>query len=306
MKKVLSALIVIFGLTGSILNSCQKWTVVEPVEIDFVHPWERDPQLWDQYKESLRTYKENSHFLFYARFDNAPEKATSERDFMRCLPDSLDFVSLTNADNFSAFDREDMAWMESIGTMVLYQIDLDKKAFSDVAGLNAYLEAVIASVRENGMNGYSFTATYKLGNAQNDAFASALIAKLDAAKEAGQVLVFEGNPQFVPEAERGKVDYFVLDSEKAAYAQDLRFQILAALDQARVPADKLLLGADIDGTIQNEERQKCNDVEELAKRVVSFGPLAGLGVYNIASDYYSYSGNYVITRSSIQLLNPSH
>ena len=102
------------------------------------------------------------------------------------------------------------------------------------------------------------------------------------------------------------MDYYVLDSEDTAYAQDLRFQVLTATDYAGIPASKLLLGSDMDGTIQNEEREKCHDVEELAKRVVSFGPLAGLGITNIASDYYSYSGNYVITRAAIQLLNPSH
>jgi len=303
--KNLFLLAVIAGLTGN-LTSCQKWTEIRSVDINYAKPWDRDPALWEKYKTSLRDYKSRPHFLFYARFDNGAEKPATEAAFMRSLPDSLDFVSLTNADNFSAYDKEDMAWMESLGTKVLYQIDLDKKAFTETTALDAYLDKVIGSVKENGLNGYSFTATWKLGNAQNDAIAAALVTKLDAAKEAGQYLVFEGNPQFIPAEYRDKVDYYVLDSEDTAYAQDLRFQVLTATDYAGIPASKLLLGSDMDGTIQNEEREKCHDVEELAKRVVSFGPLAGLGISNIASDYYSYSGNYVITRSAIQLLNPSH
>lgn len=296
---------VIATLSGN-LASCSKWTETESIEINYMRPWDRNPELWDKYTSALRDYKSRSHFLFYARFDNGAEKAATEASFMRSLPDSLDFVSLTNADNFTVFDREDMTWMESLGTKVLYQVDLDKKAFTETSSLETYLDKVIASVKENGLNGYSFTATWKLGNAQNDALATALVTKLDAAKEAGQHLVFEGNPQFVPADYRDKVDYYVLDSEDTAYAQDLRFQILTATDYAGIPASKLLLGSDMDGTIQNEEREKCHDVEELAKRVVSFGPLAGLGITNIASDYYSYSGNYVITRAAIQLLNPSH
>lgn len=289
-----------------LLSACSKWTETESIQLNYLRPWDQNPELWAKYKASLVDYKEGKHFLFYARFDNAPEKATSEKDFMRCLPDSLDFVSLTNADNFSDYDKEDMEWMAGIGTKVLYQVDLTKKGFANTSELESYLDKVIATVKKNGMNGYSFTGVYRLGNTQNDALASATVKKLAAAKIDGQVLVFEGNPLFIPEAERTKVDLFVLDSESTEYAQDLRFQVLTAIDYAGVPASKLLLGADMDGTIQNEERVKCHDVEELARRVLSLGPLAGLGITNISSDYYSYEGNYVISRSAIQLLNPSH
>lgn len=289
-----------------LLSACSKWTETESIQLNYLRPWDQNPELWAKYKASLVDYKEGKHFLFYARFDNAPEKATSERDFMRCLPDSLDYVSLTNADNFSAFDKEDMEWMAGIGTKVLYQVNLTKKGFANTNELESYLDKVIAAVKENGMNGYAFTGIYRLGNTQNDAMASTTVKKLAAAKTDGQVLVFEGNPLFIPEAERAKVDLFVLDSESTEYAQDLRFQVLTAIDYAGVPASKLLLGADMDGTIQNEERVNCHDVEELARRVVSLGPLAGLGITNISSDYYSYEGNYVISRSAIQLLNPSH
>lgn len=298
--------ILLTALSVLALASCSKWTEVKSVDIKFNRPWDQDPALWAKYKASLLSYKQGEHYLFYAVFDNAPEKATRESDFMRSLPDSLDYVSLTNAANFSDYDREDMEWMHSIGTKVLYRIDLDKEGFADVSTLNTYLDKAVASVKENGLDGWSFTATYKLGNTLNESLASALVAKLSAAKTTGQTLVFEGNPMFVPEADRSKVDLYVLDSKETAHSQELLFQVLSAIDYAGVSANKLLLGADIDGTIQNEEREECNDVEELTRRAVSFGPLGGVGIYNIKSDYYSYSGNYVITRAAIQLLNPSH
>ena len=289
-----------------LISACSKWTETESIQLNYLRPWDQNPELWNKYKASLVDYKASDHFLIYTRFDNAPEKATSEKDFIRCLPDSLDFVSLTNADNLSAYDKEDMAWMESIGTKVLYQVDLTKKGFASTSELEAYLDKVIACVKENGLSGYSFTGQYVLGNALNESLASAAVTKLSAAKTEGQALVFEGNPLFIPEADRTKVDLFVLDSEKTENTQDLRFQILTALDYAKVPASKLLLGADMDGIIQDENREKCASVPELARRVVSFGPLAGLGITNISSDYYSYDGNYVVTRAAIQLLNPSH
>ena len=298
--------ILLTALSVFAIAACDKWTQVESVDLNYVKAWDENPALWERYKESLRSYKANPHYLFYALFDNTPEKTAREDAWMRCLPDSLDYVSLTNAANFSDYDREDMEWMHSIGTKVLYQIDLDKEGFADVSALNTYLDKAVASVKENGLDGWSFTATYKLGNTLNESLASALVTKLSAAKTTGQALVFEGNPMFVPEADRSKVDLYVLDSKETAHSQELLFQVLSAIDYAGVPAGKLLLGADIDGTIQNEEREECNDVEELTRRAVSFGPLGGVGIYNIKSDYYSYSGNYVITRAAIQLLNPSH
>ena len=298
--------LILTAITAAAIVSCSDWTQTESIEINYIRPWDKKPELWDKYTSSLREYKSRDHFLFYAVFDNAPKKPTRESDFLRSLPDSLDFVSLANADSLSAYDKEDLQWIESLGTKVLYRVDLDKKAFSSESELTAYLDKVIASVTENGLSGYSFTATWKLGNTQNDALAAALVSKLDTAREAGQYLVFEGNPQFVPAEYRDKVDYYVLDSESTTNTQDLLFQVLAALDYAEVPTSKLLLGSDMDGTILNEEREKCHDVEELARRVISLGPLAGLGITNIASDYYSNSGNYVITRSAIELLNPSH
>lgn len=287
------------------IAACSKWTETEALEASFRRPAEQDPALWARYTASLRDYKARSHYLFYARFDNAAEKPASEGAFLRSLPDSLDFVSLTHADHLSDFDREDLTWLESLGTRVLYRIDLTEKAFLDVSDLNAYLDEVITRVSENKLAGYAFTGRWQLGSAQNDALASALVARLSAARTAGQVLVFEGNPLFVPEADRAAVDYYVLDSEATEYAQDLRFQVLNALDYAGIPREKLLLGADMDGTIRNEAREKCGDLEELTRRVVSLGPLAGLGISHISSDYYSYDGNYVRTRAAIQLLNPS-
>lgn len=292
-------------LAGLCLASCSDWTKTQSIDLNFVHPWEQNPELWTRYKAALRDYKARDHYLFYARFENSPENAGREDGFMRSLPDSLDFVSLTNADNFSSFDAQDMEWMKSIGTKVLYRVDLDKKAFTSTTELNTYLDSVVTVVTGNGLDGYAFAATWKLGNSLNDNLASALVEKLSGVKTTGQYLVFEGNPKFVPEADRDKVDYFVLDTEDTDNTFDLRMQVVSATDYAGVPATKLMLGSTMGGEIQDEDKNDCDDVEEISRRVVSLGPLAGLGISGIADDYYSASGNYVRTRAAIQLLNPS-
>ena len=282
--------------------SCSDWTETEAIENTVYKPWEQDPALWADYTAALRAYKQSEHYLSYARLHNSPAKAASEQDFMRCLPDSLDIVTLTNADNFSAYDAEDMAVMREKGTKVLYQVDYAarKAEFADAAALASYLDGVIASVAANGLDGYSFTT-----DPLDAAATASIVATLSAAKTDGQLLVFEGNPLSVAAADRDKLDYVVLDTEKAENTTDVRLQVLNATDYAGIAADRLLLAAEIDAPLQDADRTEYAAVELMARCVVEYGPLAGFAAYNIAGDYYHADRNYSTIREAIQTLNPS-
>lgn len=282
--------------------SCSDWTEMETIDNTVLKPWEQDPALWADYTAALRAYKASEHYLSYARLYNSPAKASSEQDFMRCLPDSLDIVSLTNADNFSTYDAEDMATMRGKGTRVLYQVDYAarKAEFSGEAALKAYLDGVIASVAANGLDGYSFTT-----DPLDAAATASIVATLSAAKAEGQLLVFEGNPLSVAAADRAKLDYVVLDTETAENTTDVQLQVLNATTYAGIAADKLLLAAEIDAPLQDADRTEYAAVELMARCVVEYGPLAGFAAYNIAGDYYHADRNYSTIRAAIQTLNPS-
>ena len=282
--------------------SCSDWTETEAIENTVYKPWEQDPALWADYTAALRAYKQSEHYLSYARLHNSPAQAASEQDFMRCLPDSLDIVTLTNADNFSAYDVEDMATMHEKGTKVLYQVDYAarKAEFSGEAALKAYLDGVIAAVAANGMDGYSFTAD------PLDAAATAtIVATLSAAKGDTRLLVFEGNPLSVAAADRAKLDFVVLDTEKAENTTEVLLQVLNATGYAGIPAERLLLAAEIDAPLQDADRTEYAAVELMARCVVEYGPLAGFAACNIAGDYYHADRNYSTIRQAIQMLNPS-
>lgn len=282
--------------------SCSDWTETENIESTVRKPWEQDPALWADYTAALRAYKASAHYLSYARLHNSPSPAASEQDFMRCLPDSLDIVTLTNADNFSAYDAEDMAVMREKGTRVLYQVDYAarKAEFSGEAALKAYLDGVIAAVAANGMDGYSFTTD------PLDAAATAtIVATLSAAKGDTRLLVFEGNPLSVAEADRAKLDFVVLDTEKAENTTEVQLLVLNATGYAGIAPEKLLLAAEIDAPLQDEDRTEYAAVELMARCVVEYGPLAGFAAYNIAGDYYHAEMNYQTIRTAIQTLNPS-
>ena len=282
--------------------SCSDWTETEPIDNTVYKPWEQDPALWADYTAALRAYKASAHYLSYARLHNSPEKASSEQDFMRCLPDSLDIVTLTNADNFSAYDTEDMSVMREKGTKVLYQVDYAarKAEFSAEAALKAYLDGVIAAVKANDMDGYSFTTD------PLDAAATAtIVATLSAARSDGQLLVFEGNPLSVAEADRAKLDFVVLDTEAAENTTEVQLQVLNATGYAGIAPEKLLLAAEVDTPLQDADRTEYAAVELMARCVVEYGPLAGFAAYNIAGDYYHAEMNYQTIRTAIQTLNPS-
>ena len=282
--------------------SCSDWTETEAIENTVYKPWEQDPALWADYTAALRAYKQSEHYLSYARLHNSPAQAASEQDFMRCLPDSLDIVTLTNADNFSAYDAEDMAVMREKGTKVLYQVDYAarKAEFSTETALKTYLDGVIASVAANGLDGYSFTT-----DPLDAAATASIVATLSAAKTDGQLLVFEGNPLSVAAADRDKLDYVVLDTEKTENTTEVRLQVLNATDYAGIAADRLLLAAEIDAPLQDADRTEYAAVALMARCVVEYGPLAGFAAYNIAGDYYHADRNYSTIREAIQTLNPS-
>lgn len=287
------------------LVSCSDWTQTEIVDSSINKPWEDDPELWAEYAAALRMYKRSEHFIVYARLDNSPATAASEKDFMRCLPDSLDLVALTNADNFSASDAEDIPVMREKGTRVLYHVDYSARRdeFPDAASLGVYLDRVVAAVAEHGLDGYSFTGVPKASDPTVAEAAALLVSKLSA--DADLLLVFEGNPLFLAAADRDKIDYFVLDTEHTEQVGNVKLQVVHATDYCGVPASKLLLGAGVGYKLMDENRAEQEAVSEMARRVVPFGPLGGLGVYNLGDDYYHADMNYKTVRQAIQALNPS-
>lgn len=302
MKKIIFPILLLACMFAA---ACNDWTENETVDLKTTRPSDENPELVARYRKALRDYKAREHFLIIAHFDNAPAVATGERDFMRGLPDSLDMVLLTNADNFSKYDAEDMTVMREKGTKVLYRVDYAGRMeeLADAVTLGAYLDRVVASVRENGMDGYSFTGIPREGDPARAEAAALLVSKF--ATGDGKVLIFEGDPTFIATADRTKIDYFVLNTEATENVTDVKMQVARALGHAGIPASKLLLAADVVAPILDEEKEEQNAVEELTARVVSLGPLCGLAVHNPQRNYYSAERNYPLLCNAIQTLNPS-
>ena len=129
LKSNLIACLLTATITGGCLfTSCEDWTDPEEVDYTIQDPSEQNPELWARYIESLRVYKlERPHYITYASFNNGIEPSKNEGDYIRSLPDSLDFVTLANSENITTADREDIPELQEKSTRVLYHVDYAKK-----------------------------------------------------------------------------------------------------------------------------------------------------------------------------------
>ena len=291
--------------------SCAEWTEPEPVVFETQTPAQQNPELWARYLEVLRAYKQGSHFMVYGKFANGAEKPASGAQLLRALPDSLDIVSLTQPDRMTDADRAGIAALHEKGTRVLCCIDYAARAaeLSDAAKLGACLDKALADAAAEGLDGFSFTGIPSYGaeaeiNARREA-AKLIVRKLSAVAGAGKdkLLVFEGNPAFLDEADLPRLDYLVLDTEKTANATDLKIQVGLALDRG-LSRKQLLLCGSPEGELVNEENVKQKALEALVDRVASLGPLAGLAVSDLGKAYYDPERRYSRVRNAIRLMNP--
>ena len=293
--------------------SCSDWTETEAIENTVYKPWEQDPALWADYTAALRAYKAGKHTLVMASFENGSTNPTSEKDCLRSLPDSLDAVSLTNADHFSAYDAEDLAVLKEKGTRVLYFVDYAARSaeWKDLAALTDYLDGVVARVRELGLDGFSFSGLPSYGDEASQTaqqtVAALFLEKFGAVAGPGKslTLFFEGDPQFLTAEQRAKVDYIVLDTRETDNASDLKLQVLRALEMENVAADRLLLGAMTEYEFLDEDKTASDAISALALRIPELGPLGGMCIYDANTDYFGSEIIYASTRAAIQLLNPA-
>lgn len=285
-------------------TACSEWTVPKPIEYPSQDYWEAEG--WTGHAASMRAYRETPHSIVYVRLHNSPEGIVSEKDFLRCIPDSVDIVSLTNADNMSAYDIEDLSVVKALGMKVLYQIDWSGRAqtdFSEDGALEAYLEKAIETVKRYGMDGWAISGVYTYGDKDAAAAAELMVSTLDEARTEDQLIVLEGNPLFVEnERDRRKLDYVVLDTDTKRTISEVNMAATSAI-RAGIRAGQLLLAAQVGGVLLDINQYEYEALSSVTETILdnSYG---GIGIYNLSDDYSTADGNYALTRRTIKALNP--
>lgn len=275
-----------FLLTALLLASC---TEVETIDRTTLKPQQQNPELHARYLAALCDYKQSEHFLTYARMDNAPEVSTSPRDYLHAMPDSLDMIALRRP--LSRFDLQDLPAVQAKGTKILLRADCSKAATAAQA-----VEDALAQIAAHGLDGLAIYG----GSTAPDA------ALIDKAFRAGTFLVFEGDPALVPPESREKIDLYVRDVTGVNNVFTLQTEVDYILERAGIPAAKLLLATTPDSRMDDAALHAQEALPLVARAVMTYGPLAGIAVYDIGKDYYDPSTNYRRTKQAIALLNPAY
>lgn len=305
----------VLSLAAVALVSCEEWTEPRMAGLDPQGPEEQNPALYEEYLAQLRTYKLSEHAIVFAMLENSPEVSTSEKDFMRSLPDSLDMVVLLNADRLNDADREDMALMRRKGTKVLYHIDLCAYDAALSWGairsdLTACLDRAVAEYAAHGFDGFSVSGNVNMAAGGDSpefigTAAKAITDKLRSAAGPTGILLFTGNALFFSEEDRARYDYFAIDASDMKHALEMQNEIDYMHGYLSIPYEKLLVAATPMQTLTDRSNKVADALPQLAATVIAC-PLAGMGVLNIGEDYYDAKMNYRRTKEAIDMLNPSH
>lgn len=273
---------------------CDDWTELEIHDSQINGFKEQNPEQYAAYTQKLRAYKASKHALVYARLDNAPEVSSSEKDFLRSLPDSIDIVTMRNANRLSDYDREDMKLVRAdYGTRVLYYIDASAKE-----ELNNSISAASDAVCKGIFDGITLGSSSSVD-------ASTIKNMTDALGQTDCLLVFEGTPSMLPESSRSLFDYFVLDISSAADEYDVEVVVRLATDHGKTATDRLLLAVVPGATLTDYNGVTRNSITGAASSALTMGPLGGIAIFNISADYYDADIIYKQTRGGIQFLNPA-
>lgn len=145
-----------------------------------------------------------------------------------------------------------------------------------------------------------------LGSEGSAVDVSALKPLLDALGQTPCLLVFEGTPSLLPEAQRSLFNYFVLDISGASDEYDIETSVFYATGYGKAAPDRLLLAVTPDGTLTDYNGVTRNAIAGAAYSALNMEtPLGGIAIYNISADYYDTDIIYKQTRGGIQFLNPA-
>lgn len=108
------------------LAGCSEWTEPQSVDLNVPTLESQNPELYAQYLQSLKEYRDSEHKVMIAKFDNVPGAPAGRAEHINCLPDSVDYVILNNPDNLSRTILSEMKEIrQDKGMKTLYAVNYD-------------------------------------------------------------------------------------------------------------------------------------------------------------------------------------
>lgn len=319
-------------------------TDVEPVDINEPGIAGQNPDLYASYLANLRAYKASNHKVVFGWFDNSAKRPASQGQTISAVPDSLDYLVVTNPDSLTGqemYQVRNLKEQKAIST--LYEIsfttireayDAEKQAFDEdttenkgtFQGFNSYLvgkmQDLLAYCQKYDFDGivFSFTALTKIYMTEeektewlgyeNDFLG---IAKDWAGRNAGRTLVLSGRPQNVVDLEVLELaKYIIVPCETSTNEGTVTYNMVKASVEG-VPTEKLLPmvqlysldETDVKTGFWGTQYAAIGAAKWVASDHEGLAPTAGLALRDIGNDYYHASFVYPTVRQAISIINPT-
>lgn len=254
---------------------CQACSeAVEPESLDVKYPSfpEKNPELYAQYMQSLREYKAAPHKVVFLTLENPADGAlpTRRNQHLTSMPDSVDFISLTNPAELHPMTVEEIRQVHEKGTRTIYNIDFaqfesewtqrlknDPKLTEEdaLAYISARTEEMLAYCDRWGFDGVSFSYAGRTLESMQEADLSVYTARQNAfldpirtwrAAHPSHLFAFRGNAAYLVEASRtilDDCDYLIVPTTSVKTYDDLTYTVLMAISAAGVPTDRIVVTA---------------------------------------------------------------
>lgn len=323
-------------LVCSVAVSCSEWTTPESLEFEKNSIQQTDPELYRQYCEAVKEYKETDHKIMYVTFDNV-EKISNGSHNIVMLPDSVDYVQLHNPEIAEPVLKEMNAMREKLGTRFVLRFSYNEclaeyqtlEPTEPEAGIPTFEDffagqfaRVTAKVAEYGLDGFTFAFTcgnpYEMMSSDRSALEQAQQMAFPQVAEwiganADKKFFFEGYPHYIlVDGVVSAAEYVILPTRSERATGDLAYRALQAVNSGKVSKHTRFLFAVETPSFIEEEYLVGNFVlgeqiplaAEWITTDASFEK-SGLAVWNVQRDYFDTKKIYSTVRRAIKTMNPN-
>lgn len=324
-------------LVCSVAVSCSEWTTPESLEFEKNSIQQTDPELYRQYCEAVKEYKETDHKIMYVTFDNV-EKISNGSHNIVMLPDSVDYVQLHNPEIAEPVLKEMNAMREKLGTRFVLRFSYNEclseyeaikataepeteiPAFEEYLG--GQLAKVTAKVAEYGLDGFTFAFTcgnpYEMTSSDRSALEQEQQMVFPQVSEwisanAEKKFFFEGYPHYIlVDGVLDAAEYVILPTRSERATGDLAYRALQAVNSGKIAKDtRFLFAVETPSFIEEEYLvgqfvlgEQIPLAAEWIAADASFEK-SGLAVWNVQRDYFDTKKIYSTVRRAIKTMNPN-
>lgn len=307
----------LFGLlAGSILVSCEKYN--EPIALTIQKP---DVKSADYYA-NLRAYKRSKHAVAFGWFGGWTGQGPTMKNFMRSIPDSVDFISLWSGNPGTEASKADMEFLQNVkGTRVLACMLLGwlGKGLNNEEELKGtwpeeketawrlYADLLVEQYIAEGYHGFDIDYEPMGGGAANTTGCPTGELLLTFVQQLGKhfgpqsgtdyLLAIDGELEVVPDECAPYFNYVILQTygstPDACQAEYDKLKHLFRPDQFIVTEN-----------FENSWQEGAQILQKAAWNPIQ-GTKGGLGTYHMEKDYDNAGMQYKWLRQAIQIMNPA-